>query len=162
MDKFYTFIERILSHEGGYVNHPHDPGGETKWGISKRRYPKVNIKELTREEAIELYKVDFWEVIDGAKLPDEVAYQLLDASINHGPDNAVRWLQRSVNVADDGHLGPISHAAINRVPPVDIVLRFNAERIDFYTKLSTWSSFGKGWVRRVAANLRYASEDNDD
>ncbi len=159
MDKFDHFIERVLSHEGGYVNHPNDPGGETKWGISKRSYPKVNIKDLTREEAIEIYRRDFWDDIDGGKLADEVAFQVLDAAINHGAGNAIRWLQRAVNVADDGVLGSISHAAINRIPPTDIVLRFNAERLDFYTKLSTWPSFGKGWVRRIATNLRFAAED---
>lgn len=159
MDKFDTFIERVLGHEGGYVNHPSDPGGETKWGIAKRSYPSVNIKELTREQAKDIYRRDFWDKIDGNKLHEDVAFQVLDAAVNHGPGNSIRWLQRAAGVADDGVLGPISHAAIARVPAVDLVLRFNAERLEFYTKLSTWSTFGKGWVRRVATNLRFAAED---
>jgi lysozyme family protein len=161
MDKFDTFIERVLSHEGGYVNHPSDPGGETKWGIAKRSYPHLNIKDLTREQAIEIYRRDFWQAVGGHLLTDEVAFQALDAAINHGPANAIRWLQRAVGVADDGVFGPISRAAVGRMPSVDVVLRFNAERLDFYTKLSTWGTFGKGWVRRVANNLRYAAEDID-
>lgn len=159
MDKFNYFIERVLSHEGGYVNHPSDPGGETKWGIAKRSYPNLNIKELTREEAKEIYRRDFWDRVDGSRLHDDLVFQVLDAAVNHGPGNAIRWLQRAAGVADDGHFGPISHAAISRVPAVDLVLLFNAERLEFYTKLSTWPSFGKGWTRRVATNLRYAAED---
>lgn len=161
MDKFDVFIERILSHEGGYVNHPSDPGGETKWGIAKRSYPHVNIKELTRQQAIEIYRRDFWDRVGGGNLPDEVGFQVLDAAINHGIGNAVRMLQRAVGVADDGYFGPLSRAAVNRLPAVDVVLRFNAERINFYTKLSTFSTFGKGWMNRVADNLRYAAEDID-
>lgn len=159
---FDRFIERVLSSEGGYVNHPKDPGAETKWGISKRSYPHLNIKELTREQAKEIYRRDFWDRIDGNKLHEDVAFQVLDAAVNHGRGNAIRWLQRAAGCADDGVLGPISHAAIARVPAIDLVLRFNAERLEFYTKLSTWSTFGKGWARRIAENLRYAAEDIDD
>lgn len=159
MDKFDVLIERVLGHEGGYVNHPSDPGGETKYGIAKRSYPNVDIKALTKEDAKEIYRRDFWNRIEGWKLHEDVAYQVLDAAVNHGPGNAIRWLQRAAGVADDGVLGPISYAAINRIPAVDLVLLFNAERLEFYTKLSTWSSFGKGWVRRIAINLRYAAED---
>lgn len=158
-DKFDMFIERVLSSEGGYVNNASDPGGETKWGIAKRSYPSLNIKELTREQAKEIYRRDFWDRIDGNRLHEDVAFQVLDAAVNHGAENAIRWLQRAAGVADDGHLGPISNAAIARTPAVDLVLRFNAERLEFYTKLSTWSSFGKGWCRRVSQNLRYAAED---
>lgn len=159
---FDLFIERVLSSEGGYVNHPKDPGAETKWGISKRSYPNVNIRELTREQAKEIYRRDFWNEIDGNKLHEDVAFQVLDAAVNHGKGNAIRWLQRAAGCADDGVLGPISHAAIARIPAVDLILRFNAERLEFYTKLSTWSTFGKGWIRRIAENLRWASEDLSD
>jgi len=156
---FDRYIERVLSSEGGYVNNASDPGGETKWGIAKRSYPTLNIKELTRDQAKEIYRRDFWDRIDGNRLHVDVAFQVLDAAVNHGRGNAIRWLQKAAGCADDGILGPISHAAISRVPAVDLVLRFNAERLEFYTKLSTWSTFGKGWARRIAENLRYAAED---
>ena len=162
MDKFNYFIERVLGHEGGYVNHPSDPGGETKWGIAKRSYPNVDIKSLTREQAVEIYRRDFWARVQGSKLPDDVAFQALDAAVNHGVGQSVRWLQRAVGVADDGVFGPLSLAAVNRMSSADIVLRFNAERLEFYTKLSSWPTFGKGWVRRVAMNMKYAAEDNDE
>lgn len=162
MDRFKEYIERILGHEGGYVNHPNDPGGETNWGIAKRSYPQLNIKTLTREKAIEIYRDDFWIRYRCNELPEDVAFQVLDAAVNHGGGNAIRWLQRSVGVADDGVIGSVTLAACRRMAPADILLLFNAERLEFYTKLSTWPSFGKGWTRRVAGNLRYGAKDNDD
>lgn len=160
MDYFNDFIQRILSHEGGYVHNVNDLGGETKFGISKRSYPNLNIKDLTRDAAIEIYKRDFWERYSCSKLPQELAFQVLDAAINHGGGNAIRWLQRAAGVVDDGVIGPLSLAAVGRRAPADLVLLFNAERLEFYTKLSTWPSFGKGWTRRVAENLKYAAKDN--
>ncbi len=157
---FDTFIDRVLSHEGGYVNHRDDPGGETQWGISRRSYPSLNIRKLTREQAKEIYRRDFWERVRGTQLPKELAFQALDAAVNHGIGNAVRWLQRAVGVADDGVIGPVTLAAIRGADSADLVLRFNAERLEFYTKLGTFDTFGRGWVRRIAANLRHAARDN--
>lgn len=159
-DQFAKVIDRVLAHEGGYVNHPKDPGGETNWGIAKRSYPSVDIKRLTRDGAIAIYRRDFWDRVQGDKLPPEVAFQVFDAAVNHGPGNAVRWLQRAAGVADDGTLGPVSLAAIRKAEPTDLVLRFNATRLEFYASLTTFPTFGKGWVRRVAGNLRSAAEDN--
>lgn len=156
---FETAVNRVLENEGGYVWNISDPGGETKWGISKRQYPNLNIKELTKEDAKKIYKQDFWDRIDGDELPEDVAFQVFDAAVNHGIGNAIRMLQRAIGVVDDGHFGPLSHAGVRRLAHVDLVLLFNAERLNFYTKLSTWPSFGKGWVNRVADNLRYAAED---
>lgn len=157
---FDQFIGRVLSHEGGYVNDPKDPGGETQWGISKRSYPQLNIRALTREDAVEIYRRDFWARVQGDKLPQAFAFQALDAAVNHGIGNAVRWLQRAAGVADDGIIGPATLAAVARAQPADLVLLFNAERLEFYAKLGTFDTFGRGWTRRVAGNLRYAAGDN--
>lgn len=162
MNKFDLFIDRILGHEGGYVNDPRDLGGETKFGISKRAYPNVNIASLSREQAIEIYRRDYWARIQGDILPDDVAFQVLDAAVNHGVGNSIRWLQRAVGVADDGQLGPVTLARVRSQAAVDVLLKFNAERLEFYTKLTTWPTYGKGWARRVAANLKYAAQDNDE
>ena len=159
-DRFADFINRILSHEGGYVNDPRDPGGETQWGISKRTYPTVNIKTLTRDQAISLYKRDFWDASKAASLPPSVGFQLLDAAVNSGIGQATRWLQRAARVADDGRIGPATLAAIKAADPNDLVLRFLAERLEFMTGLKTWATFGKGWARRIAQNLKYGAEDN--
>ena len=161
MVKFDIYIERILGHEGGYVNNPNDPGGETKWGISKRSYPTLVIKSLSREDAIEIYRRDFWNRVEGESLPPALAYQALDAAINSGIGNAVRFLQRALGVADDGIVGPLTKARLRSVSEWDITALFIAERLEFMTKLNSWPSFGKGWARRIAQNIRYAAEDTE-
>lgn len=160
MSLFDEFIERVLTHEGGYVNNPEDPGGETKYGIAKRSYPNVDIKNLTRDGAVAIYRRDFWERVQGDQLPRQFAFQALDAAVNHGIGNAVRWMQRAVDVADDGIVGPVTLNTIKRFDAADLVLLFNAERLEFYAKLETFGAFGRGWTRRVAGNLRHAAKDN--
>ncbi len=160
MGMFDYFIERVLTHEGGYVNDPRDPGQETRWGISKRAYPQVDIRNLTRAQAVDIYRRDFWQRVRGDELPREFAFQALDAAVNHGIGNAVRWMQRAAGVADDGVIGPVTLAAVQRAQAADLVLRFNAERLRFYAKLTTFSTFGRGWVNRVAGNLEHAAADN--
>jgi len=158
MINFDTAFDRLIGHEGGYVNHPRDPGGETNWGISKRSYPHLNIANLTRDDAKEIYRRDFWAGLDG--VDDAVRFQVFDAAVNHGIGNAVRMLQRAVRVADDGHWGPVSASAAEKIDRNDLLLRFLAERLDFMRKLSTFKDFGSGWSGRIVGNLRYASEDN--
>lgn len=171
MSRFPVYIERVLKHEGGYVNHPRDPGGATNFGITQRtldrvrsRYPKLglpkNVRYLTREQAKECYRLEYWNPIRGDKLPPAFAFQMLDAYVNHSPDTVVRWAQRAVGVADDGIIGPITMGAIERADPTDLVLDFLSQRLTYYTNLSTWDAFGRGWTRRIAGNLRYATEDN--
>lgn len=157
---FDTAFDRLMGHEGGYVNDPADPGGETKWGVSKRSYPNVNIKELTKEDAKAIFKRDFWDKVKGDLLLDGVAFQLADFAYHSGPETAIRAYQRSLRVADDGHFGPLSLAASKAMDESDQIMRLVAERLDFQTRLSTWSKFGKGWARRAAQNLRYGSEDS--
>lgn len=167
MSKTLTFQEifdRIIGHEGGYVNHPKDPGGETKWGITKRTalangYDGA-MKDLTRNGAYLIYKKAFWERYQCDRLPSDVAYQFFDAVVNHGSGNASRMLQRAVGVADDGVIGEITLSAVAKLNSNDVLMRFNAERLKFYTKLSTFDTFGKGWVNRIAGNLSYGAEDN--
>jgi len=159
MSDFLSIIDRVLSHEGGYVNDPRDPGGETHWGISKRAYPHVNIRDMTRAYAVELYRRDYWEKMRCPEMPLVVAFQLLDAAINHGRGNAVRWLQRALHVADDGIVGPVTLNALGRTDVLAVVLVFNGERLRFYARLKHFDVFGRGWVRRLAANLHYAIED---
>lgn len=157
---FEETIERVLEHEGGYINNPKDPGGETKWGISKRSYPNVDIKNLTRDGAIAIYKRDFWNKVNAGDLYDGVAYQSLDFAVNSGPETAVRYLQRALNVADDGHWGPVTAAAAKVISESDQIMRLNAERLDFMTRCSNWPNASKGWSRRIAANLRYGAVDS--
>ena len=157
---FDEAFERLMGHEGGYVNDPQDPGGETNWGISKRSYPDVDIKALTREGAKAIYLRDFWSRIHADELHDGVAFQTFDFAINSGIETAVRKLQASVGVADDGYWGPVTEAAVAAMSESDVIMLFVAERLDFWTRLSTWPAFGKGWARRAAQNLRYGAQDS--
>jgi lysozyme family protein len=157
---FNTVFDRIIGHEGRYVNDKNDPGGETNWGISKRSYPHLNIKTLTREQAKKIYKQDFWDRIQADTLPDGVAFQLFDFAANSSIETAVRYLQRSVGVADDGVWGPVSRAAAKAATETDMIMRLNAERLDFMTRLKNWPQASRGWARRIANNLRYGAEDS--
>lgn len=159
-DAFDLAFERTMGHEGGYINDPRDPGGETNWGISKRAYPDVNIKALTRDEAKAIYRRDFWDRLGASRLPNGVAYQLFDFAVNSGVETAVRYLQRAVGVADDGHWGPASQAAADAMRQPDLIMRFCAERLDFMTRLTNWPTASRGWARRIAADLRYGAEDS--
>jgi lysozyme family protein len=156
---FDIAFDRLIGHEGGYVNHPADPGGETNWGISKRSYPGVDIKNLSRAQAKEIYRQDFW-LAAGQGIAPAVAFQVFDAAVNHGISTAIRFLQRAVGAADDGHWGPNSQRMYLRMEANDVLVRFLAERLDFMRKLSTWSTFGAGWAGRIANDLRYVAEDN--
>ncbi len=157
---FDLAFDRLVTSEGGYVNDPADPGGETKFGISKRSYPNVDIKNLTRDQAKAIYLRDFWALINADKLYDGVAFQLLDFAVNSGISTAIRYFQRALGVADDGHWGPVSQAAADKASEPDEIMLINAERLDFMTRLSNWPSAGKGWARRIVQNLRYGAVDS--
>ena len=162
---FIQIFNRLIGHEGGYVNDPRDPGGETNWGITKRTAQangyQGSMLAMTREQAYKIYYSAFWLRYQCDKMPDAVAFQFFDAAVNHGLGNASRMLQRAVNVADDGIIGNMTIAAIKKMAISDVIMRLNAERIEFYCKLSTFATFGKGWIRRVAGNLKYGAIDNE-
>lgn len=158
-DRFVRFIERVLEHEGVDADDPRDPGGKTRWGISQRTYPHLNIATLTREQAIALYRRDAWTPIRGDALPEAIAFQVLDSAVNHGVLRAVGWLQQALGVRVDGVVGPVTRAAAVGADPVALILAYNAARLDFYVRLRTFPAFGRGWTRRIAANLRFAAQD---
>ena len=168
---FDEVFARLIGHEGGFSDDPKDPGNwtggrpgagkllGTKYGIAANTYPDLDIKALTLDQAKAIYRRDWWDKIHADQLPGAVAFQLWDFAVNAGITRAVISLQRAVGVADDGKLGPRTLAAVNAMPVPDVIARFNAERLEFYASLSTWPTYGKGWVRRVAGNLRYAAAD---
>ena len=160
---FDQAFERLIAHEGGYVNHPQDPGGETHWGITLRT-ARANgytgrMRDMTRAQAKAIYRDAYWRRARADEYDPAIGFQLFDAAVNHGMGNATRFLQRAVGVADDGVIGPMTVAAVRRMSVTDVLARFNAERLEFYTRLTTWPTFGRGWARRVAENLRHAAED---
>lgn len=151
---FDQCFDKLISHEGGYVNHPTDPGGETNYGISKRAYPSLDIKALTLADAKAIYKRDYWDRAQCDQLPSQLSYLVFDAAVNSGIGQSIRFLQRAVGVADDGSIGPITLSAAKRMDTESLCARFLGQRLEFMTKLSTWDVYGKGWTRRVADQLK--------
>lgn len=168
---FDEAFDRLIGHEGAFTDDRNDRGnwtsgtigvGElkgTKYGISAMSYPHLDIRNLTLGEAKAIYRTDYWDRAGADEYDGAIGFQVFDAAVNHGIENAVRFLQRAADVADDGHIGPITLAAVQAMTATDVLMRFNAERLDFYTRLSTWPTYGKGWARRVVANLRYGAQD---
>ena len=153
---FDDAFEALMAHEGDYVNDPRDPGGETKYGISKRAYPAVDIRGLTLEGAKAIYRHDYWRPVGCEAVPEAVRFDLFDMAVHSGIRAAIYTLQRAVGAGEDGVLGPVSLAAIQGLAPAVLAARFNGARLAMMTELSTWPSFGKGWARRIAANLMRA------
>ncbi|WP_262927375.1 glycoside hydrolase family 108 protein [Phytohalomonas tamaricis] len=172
MIDFDTAFERLIGHEGDLTMNPDDPGnwtggskgnGElrgTKYGVSAAAYPALNISALTLDDAKEVYRRDYWNRARCDDLDGAVAFQVFDAAVNHGIGNAIRFLQRAVKVADDGIVGPVTLRAVNSYEASTVAFKFNSERLKFYTKLSSFNVFGRGWANRVAGNLEYAAEDS--
>jgi len=154
MKNFNEIIEQVLEHEGGYVNDPKDLGGETKYGITKRFYPELNIKELTIEKAKQIYKDDYWDKNRVESLPQELWHIFFDMCVNMGRRTAVKVLQRAAvnrgkDIEVDGGLGPMTIKALKGVE----VDRVRAYRVKFYVDLITakpeQEKFFLGWFRRA-------------
>ena len=155
---FDEAFARLLGNEGRYSFNPDDPGGETNWGISKRSYPDTDIKALTVDGAKAIYLRDFWNPIGDAD--PGIKFQVFDFAVNSGMQTAIRKLQAAIRVADDGHWGPISAAALHAMDTSDVMMRFIGLRLRFWASLSTWLTFGRGWAIRAANDLDFAAEDN--
>ena len=152
--KFDDIIKVVLKHEGGYVNDPKDPGGETNFGIAKRSHPDVDIKELTEDEAKDIYKEHYWDKNKVESLPEELRHIYFDMCVNQGKSRAVKILQRAANAkgADlkvDGGLGPKTIGAMEGVE----LQRVRAYRVKYYADLVTrkpiLEKFYYGWFRRA-------------
>ena len=158
VDRAFT---ELLGHEGSYSNHPADPGGETMWGITiavaRENGYAGEMKDMPQSVAKAIYRKRYWlDIFD--QTPYRVAFQVFDGAVNSGVVQSVKWLQRAVGVKDDGQFGPITLRAVQAASPANVVLLFNAERLLFMSGLSTWASFGRGWARRIAGNLRAGAE----
>jgi lysozyme family protein len=154
--QFAQAFERLIGHEGGYVNDKRDPGGETKYGISKRSYPGEDIAGMTLERAREIYLRDYWGPAGCDAVPAAVKFDLFDMAVNAGVRAAVRCLQHAAGEEADGVLGPRTLQAAQSMPPDRLMARFNGVRLEHLASLPTWPAFGRGWARRIAANLQGA------
>lgn len=154
---FDTAFHRLLGHEGGFVDHPSDPGGATCWGVTERvardNGYQGDMRDLPVAVAKQIYRAKYWDAVRAEDLPAAVRYEMFDAAVNSGTGQATRWLQRAVGVADDGRLGPITIAAAHAADAQLVARRMLGQRLRFMTDLSTWPTFGKGWARRISELL---------
>lgn len=162
--KYADALAAVLVHEGGYSNHPKDPGGATMWGITQRTYDAYRkglgkktqtVKNLSVQERAAIYKKNYWDAIKGDQLPAGVDYTVFDGAVNSGVSQSVKWLQRSLGaaytVAVDGIIGVATLAALKSVGDMDaLVARICAARLAFMKALKTWKTFKNGWSSRVA------------
>ena len=169
---FDEAFKRLIGHEGGYSTDRRDPGNwtggrggvgtlkGTKFGLAANTYPNLDIKNLTLAQAKAIYKKDWWDKLGADGMHSAIVFQLWDFAINAGKSRAIKELQQAVGVPADGIIGPQTLAAVNAHDLNDVILSLTAERLKFYTSLSTFKTYGKGWTNRVADNLKYAAQDN--
>lgn len=151
-------LDHVLKYEGGYVDHPKDPGGATNLGVTQavlsewrgKAVTKAQVKALTKKEAGEIYKARYWDKVRGDALPSGVDLSTMDAGVNSGPARSVKWLQSAVKVKSDGVLGPVTLNAVQSSKYPDTIKAHCAKRLGFVKSLAIWNTFGKGWSRRIA------------
>jgi lysozyme family protein len=154
-----TGLKAVLKHEGGYVNHPRDPGGATNKGITYRTYnswrksqgkPKKNVKSITNAEVAKIYKEQYWDAVKGDKLPAGLDYCIFDYAVNSGPGRAAKELQRIVGVAADGSIGNDTLGAVSEFYDQEKLIEMVCDkRLAFLKRLKHWKTFKNGWTKRV-------------
>lgn len=154
---FDEAFEKLIGHEGGYSNHPDDPGGETMFGVTARVARAAGyagaMRDLPLATAKAIYRSSYWDSVRADELPEVVRFDVFDASVNSGPGQAIRFLQRATGSTDDGRLGPLTMRAVKSMDPQLLDKRLNGYRLRFMCELKTWPSFGRGWASRIATNL---------
>jgi len=152
-------LAAVLKHEGGWADHPRDPGGATMKGITLATFRSARGAERTKGElraisdadVTDIYRERYWSAIRGDELPAGVDHAVFDAAVNSGPGRAARWLQQALGVLPDGAIGPKTLAVIAGRDPAELVDRICDLRLGYLKALPTFEAFGMGWMRRVAA-----------
>lgn len=147
----------LLKHEGGFSDHAADPGGKTRYGVTEavaraEGYTGA-MKDYPLAEAKKVYRRRYWAAMRLDEIRPEVRFDLFDAAVNSGVGTATTWAQRILKVKADGVLGPVTLQALATCNPAKFCAQYNGLRLQFLTSLPTWPSFGRGWARRIAANL---------
>lgn len=157
---FEMVLPEVLKHEGGFVDHPRDPGGATNKGITIATFRAfvdpdgsvADLRALTTAQAGIVYKAQYWDKVKGDDLPSGLDYAVFDFAVNSGPSRAAKYLQRIVGVAQDGAIGAHTLAAVSRLDVEDLIQSLCDERLAFMKRIrggSLWQTFGRGWQRRV-------------
>lgn len=172
MNRYQEYMPRILKHEGGFVNHPKDPGGATNRGVTIGTLRRlgidkdgdgdsdiVDLKLLTADDAATVFKRFYGDAVQADFLPRGLDYAMTDFAVNSGPARAAEHLQRILGVVVDGHVGPATLAAIPKRDTRDLIEALHKSRLRFLRNLKTWAEFGKGWQARVDDVRRHALAD---
>lgn len=155
---FSAALAALLVNEGGYVNHPRDPGGATNKGVTQTVYndwrvasglPERSVKDISDAEIMAVYKHRYWDKVRGDELPAGVDYCVFDFAVNSGVSRAARYLQEAAGVEQDGQIGAKTLAAVNAASPTRLIDTICDARLTFLKRLSTFDTFGRGWSRRV-------------
>ncbi len=161
---------KVISSEGNYTDDPHDRGnwtsgqigkGElkgTKFGLSAMTYPQLDIQNLSLDQAKAIYYRDFWLKMGLDKFEPELAFQVFDAAVQHGCSKAIKLLQQIIGTVQDGISGNTTINIVRSKNQKKLTLQYISNRLNFYTSIKNFSAYGKGWVRRMSANLNYAIE----
>ena len=168
-DNFDECLKMLLHHEGGYVNHPKDPGGETNLGVTKRVYEKwggtKDMKDLTVEDVAPIYKKEYWDRCKCDDLESGIDWAVFDWAVNSGTGRSAKAVQKICGATQDGAIGPKTLALIGKQNTQYVVEEFGKIRQDFYESLKTFDTFGKGWTRRnketTEKALEMIEEDDD-
>lgn len=165
--RFDRALAYVLVHEGGYVNHPRDPGGATNKGVTQAVYDdwrgrqgkaKRSVREIEADEVSAIYRRDYWDRVKGDELPSGLDYAVFDFAVNSGVNRAARFLQAVAGVAQDGAIGPATLSAAWAGDSSALINALCDKRLAFLKGLPTWSTFGKGWSARVAGVRQHALE----
>lgn len=152
---FDDAFTRLIGNEGGYVNNPADPGGETNWGISRRSYPGEDIANMTVDRAKEIYKRDYWGPSGCDIVPEALKFDMFDTAVNAGQHTAIKFLQQASGADADGILGSQTMMAVQGIEPFRLLTRFNGWRLDHLNdNPDLWAKFGRGWAQRMANNMK--------
>ncbi len=163
-ENFDAALKAVLKHEGGYVNHPKDPGGMTNLGVTKRVWEawvkkavgEKEMRALTPAMVAPLYKKQYWDAVKADELPTGLDYLMFDFAVNAGPGRAIQTMQKALGTKPDGVIGPKTLQALKASDPTDLVAKFSMEKELFYKSLPTFATFGKGWLRRVDETKSHA------
>ena len=151
---FLTAFEKLQKHEGGYSDHPSDPGGKTMWGVTEAVAREAgyrgDMRELPLDLAQRIYKERYWDAVQAEALPPDVRYIVFDGAVNSGVAQSAKWLQRACGVKDDGVVGPQTIRAANALSPDGLKRKILAQRLRFMATLSNWQAFSRGWANRIA------------
>jgi len=152
---FKHCLDLVLKSEGGWVNHPSDPGGETNLGVTKRvweeyvGHPVESLKKLTKDDVAPLYELKYWRPCYGEVLPRGLDFVVFSMGVNAGPGRSIKLLQQSLGCVSDGVIGPRTRELISASNPATLISKFSETRREYYRALKNFPTFGRGWLARV-------------